>query len=171
MYVNILLQGISNFVLLIKIYFMNAKFLVQSITAVVIYALPVTAVSQIKTKEKPIQQIDTNQNQKHMEYKVNIGRIDVPAASIPEFKKQSVLTPKYLQTLPGYVTGDYYEMTDESGDLHMISVVTWQNQEAYEKAQKALKKHYEELGFNRMEFVQRLNLKIKHEAFSVLNIN
>ena len=150
---------------------MKASFVVQSITAAVIFSLPFTVIAQTNGKVEIIKQMDTNKNQQHMEYKVNIGRIDVPKASIEEFRKQSALSPRYLKTLPGYIKGDYYEMTDESGDLHMMSVVTWQNKEYYENAQMTLKKHYEEIGFNRMEFVQRLNLKIKYEAYSLLEIN
>ena len=103
-----------------------------------------------------------------MSYKVNIGKIDVPQTSIEEFRKQSTQTPIYLKTLPGFVKGDYYEMIDDMGNLHMMSVVTWENTEYYEKAQVALKKHYEEIHFNRMEFVQRLGLTIKYDAYSVV---
>ena len=150
---------------------MKAAFVVQSIMAVVIFSLPFTVVAQANGKEKTIKQMDTIKNQQHMDYKVNIGRIDVPKASIEEFRKQSAISPRYLKSLPGYIKGDYYEMTDDSGDLHMMSVVTWQNKEYYENAQRTLKKHYEETGFNRMEFVQRLNLKIKYEEYSLLEIN
>ncbi|MEJ1239324.1 hypothetical protein WBG78_14400 [Chryseolinea sp. T2] len=105
-----------------------------------------------------------------MNYKVNIGRIDVPKASIEEFKKQSTQTPRYLQTLPGFVKGDYYEMKDDSGNLHMMSVVTWENTEYYEEAQKALARHYEQIHFNRMEFVQRLGLTVRYDTFSELEM-
>ncbi|MDF2191258.1 hypothetical protein [Paraflavitalea sp. CAU 1676] len=150
---------------------MKRAFVVQSMVAAVIFSLPYTVNPQSHGKDKITKQMDTNKNQQHMDYKVNIGRIDVPKASIEDFKKQSAMAPRYLKSLPGYIKGDYFEMTDESGDLHMISVVTWQNKEFYENAQITLKKHYEEIGFNRMEFVQRLNLKIKYEAYSLLEIN
>lgn len=150
---------------------MKRAFVVQSMVAAAIFSLPYTVNPQSHGKEKTIKQMDTNKNQQHMDYKVNIGRIDVPKASIEDFKKQSAMSPRYLKTLPGYIKGDYFEMTDESGDLHMISVVTWQNKKYYENAQMTLKKHYEEIGFNRMEFVQQLNLKIKYEAYSLLEIN
>ncbi|MGC3945730.1 MAG: hypothetical protein QM762_14615 [Chryseolinea sp.] len=105
-----------------------------------------------------------------MNYKVNIGRIDVPKGSVEEFRKQSTQTPRYLKTLPGYVKGDYYEMQDDSGNLHMMSVVTWENTECYEAAQAALARHYEEIHFNRKEFVQRLGLSIRYDTFSALEM-
>ena len=145
--------------------------MLKSIITAGIFFLPFVAAAQTNGKANTIHQTDTTKNQQHMDYKVNIGKIDVPKASIEEFRKQVGVTPKYLKTLPGYVKGDYYEMTDDTGDLHVMSVVTWQNKEYYEKAQAALKKHYEETGFNRMEFVQRLNLKIKYETYSLQEMN
>jgi len=107
-------------------------------------------------------------NKSKMSYKVNIGKIVVPKESIVEFKKQVTATPEYLKTLPGYVSGDYYEMIDESGNLHMVSVVTWENENAYKAAQTQLKKHYEEIQFNRMEFTQRLNVKVEYGAYDLM---
>ena len=127
--------------------------------------------AQANDQQNTVGQSTTIKNQKRMNYKVNIGKIDVPKASIEEFRKQSSQTPIYLKTLSGFVKGDYYEMTDESGNLHMVSVTTWENSEYYERAQAALKNHYAEIHFNRMEFVQRLGLTIKYDAYSVLEMN
>jgi len=109
-------------------------------------------------------------NKTKMSYKVNIGKIVVPKESIVEFRKQVTATPQYLKTLPGYVSGDYYEMIDESGNLHMMSVVTWENESAYKAAQLQLKKHYEEIHFNRMEFTQRLNVTVEYGAYDLLEL-
>ena len=133
----------------------------------------ISFVSQAQTngEQNTAGQTITIKNQKQMDYKVNIGKIDVPKASIEEFRKQSSQTPIYLRTLPGFVKDAYYEMTDDSGNLHMMSVTVWENDEYYKKAQATLKKHYEDIHFNRMEFVQHLGLTVKHDAYSVLEIN
>ena len=78
-----------------------------------------------------------------MDYKVNIGKITVPKTSVEAFKKQVGVTPAFLKTLAGYVDGDYFETVDETGNLHMVSVVTWQNESSYKNAQLELKKYYE----------------------------
>jgi len=127
--------------------------------------------AQTNDQQNKVGQSATIKNQKQMNYKVNIGKIDVPKASIEEFRMQSSQTPIYLRTLPGFVKDDYYEMTDDLGNLHMMSLTVWENDGYYKGAQAALKKHYEEIHFNRMEFVQRLGLTVKYDAYSVLEIN
>jgi hypothetical protein len=110
---------------------------------------------------------DTIKSKHQMSYKVNIGRITVPKEVIEEFRKQASITPSFLKNLPGYVKGDYYEMFDEAGNLHLLSVVTWENEMYYRNAQLELNKYYEQIHFNRMEFVKRLNLSIEYVAYNV----
>jgi heme-degrading monooxygenase HmoA len=165
------LQITCKFAPSLKYIFMKTAFAQGTIMAVVSFLLPFTVIGQTNGKEKIINQTGTFKTKNRMDYKVNIGRIDVPKASIEEFRTQSSQTPIYLRTLPGFVKDDYYEMTDDLGNLHMMSVTVWENDGYYKKAQEALKKHYEEIHFNRMDFVQHLGLTVKYDAYSVLEIN
>ena len=150
---------------------MQSKHILKLVALSGIFFTSFATLAQTNDQQNTTGQSITIKNQKQMNYKVNIGKIDVPKASIEEFRKQSSQTPIYLRTLPGFVKDDYYEMTDELGNLHMMSVTVWENDEYYKKAQATLKKHYEEIHFNRMEFVQHLGLTVKYEAYSVLEIN
>lgn len=110
-------------------------------------------------------QTDTTKIKKQMNIKANIGKITVPQAAIQEFKKQASVTPIFLKSLPGYIKGEYYEMYDEAGNLHLISVVVWEDETYYRNAQMELKKYYEQIHFNRAEFVKRLNVSIEYGAY------
>lgn len=150
---------------------MQLKHIFKPAILSVIFFTSFASHAQLINQQNTVGQSITSKNKKQMNYKVNIGKIDVPKAFIEEFKKQSTQTPVYLRTLPGFVKDDYYEMLDDSGNLHMISITVWENDAYYKRAQATLKKHYEEIHFNRMEFIQQLGLTVKYEAYSVLEIN
>jgi hypothetical protein len=107
----------------------------------------------------------SNEKQK-MENKAVIGNVFVPKSSLEEFRKQNV-TGKFLKTLPGFVKGDSYEMLDEAGNLTLISVTIWSNQESYEHAENSLKEYYKSINFNPMTYRERLKIIAKHGLYSI----
>ena len=93
----------------------------------------------------------------------------------------------YMEGILGSETADHCEVTEIPEDIYIQAEAEYKesleklkdieqrtyrlNDEYYKKAQALLKKHYEEIHFNRMEFVQHLGLTVKYEAYSVLEIN
>jgi hypothetical protein len=98
--------------------------------------LPLTSKAQPNYK-KDVAKSDSLNPKKSMEKKIIVGEIEVPVNSIEPFRKQMHVTPNYLKNLPGYVTGEMYEMTDDSGTLHVLSITTWNNEESYNNARKS----------------------------------
>jgi hypothetical protein len=101
-----------------------------------------------------------------MENKIVIGKIVVPKNSIEEFKKQNV-TGSFLKTLPGFLKGESYERYDESGNLIMITVTTWSNQDSYSNAVDALKVYYKTIKFNPIAFREKLKIVAEHSVYSL----
>src|SRR5882757_3295074 len=89
--------------------------------------LPIMSRAQSSYSKKSITRSDSLKTKNQMENKIVIGKIVVPKNSIEAFRKQLPVTPNYLKTLPGYVKGEMYEMTDDAGSLHIISIVVWDN--------------------------------------------
>src|SRR6185369_4188942 len=101
-------------------------------------------------------QTGISKNKQYMESKVVIGKIYIPKNSIEDFRKQAGVTPAFLKTQQGFIKNEVYEKTDDSGNLHVITIVTWQNQESYMHAQQSLTEYYKKINFDRMEFRDRL---------------
>jgi hypothetical protein len=111
-------------------------------------------------------QLNSSNNQQKMENKIVIGKVFVPKSSLEEFRKQNV-TSSFLKALPGFLKGESYEMLDDSGNLNLITVTTWLNQESYENAEKSLKEHYKSINFNPMTYRERLKIVAEHGVYSM----
>lgn len=61
----------------------------------------------------------------------------------------------------------YYEMLDSAGNLNLVSVTTWANQETYEHAEKSLKEYYKSIHFNPMTYRERLKITAEHGVYSI----
>lgn len=105
-------------------------------------------------------------NTQKMESKILIGEVFIPKNSINEFYKQNVTTA-FLKKQTGFVEGKIYERIDVSGNLHWLTVTTWQSQQAYENAQKALKEYYKNIHFNPMAFREKLGITAEHELYTL----
>jgi hypothetical protein len=90
-----------------------------------------------------------------MENRIVIEKLFVPKPSIEEFKKKNV-TGNFLKECPGFVKGESYEKLDDSGNLTLVLVANWESTEAYENAQNALRKYYDDLNFDRVQYIERL---------------
>jgi hypothetical protein len=111
-------------------------------------------------------QIDSLIPNRKMENKIVIGKVIIPKNSIEEFRKQNV-TSGFLKTLKGYVKGEIYEMIDATGNLNMITVTTWLNQESYSNAQVSLAEYYKTIKFDPKAFRERLGIVAEHGLYSI----
>jgi heme-degrading monooxygenase HmoA len=143
---------------------LNAKFPALLIVAGVLLC-PIVSKAQSSYSKKATIQTDSLKTKKAMEKKIVVGKIEVPAKSIEAFRKQVHVTPNYLKTLPGYVAGEMYEMTDDSGTLHVLSITTWDNDESYKNAQQKLSAYYKEINFDRMAFREKLQIAADYALY------
>jgi heme-degrading monooxygenase HmoA len=107
-----------------------------------------------------------SKNKSNMENKIVIGRIYVPKNSIEEFRKQAGVTPSFLKTLPGFIKNEVFEKFDDTGNLHFITIVIWQDQQSFMNAQQALTEYYKKINFDRMQFRDRLKITADYEVYS-----
>jgi len=142
------------------------KFETKMLFVIGILFLPFAGKTQQNNNEKLINQPGSIKIKHQMESKIVIGKIFVPQNSIEEFRKQAPVTPDFLKTLQGFVKNEAYEMADDSGNLHVITVVTWQNDTCYNNAQHALADYYQKIKFNRMEFRERLKITAEYGVYS-----
>ena len=110
------------------------------------------------------QTIKTN----NMNNKIVIGNIYVPKAAIEEFKKQFNLSNDFLKNQPGYLGLLAFEHTDDSGNLNVVTVATWQNEELATRARQSMQAEYKRINFNQTEYYERLQIKASREIYNVL---
>lgn len=133
--------------------------------------VPGLSIAQSGYGKKTMVQSDSLKTKNAMEKKIVIGKIDVPKKSIEAFRKQVYVTPNYLKKLPGFVTGEMYEMTDDAGTLHVMSITTWDNEQSYTNAQKKLADYYKEINFDRMAFREKLQITADYALYAEMLSN
>lgn len=83
--------------------------------------------------------------------KIFIDKITVPEAAIPQFTERLNYNTIFLEKQPGLTKNTHYQRTDEQGNLIVITVAVWENDEAVEKAKAAVQEDYRRQGINLTE--------------------
>jgi predicted ester cyclase len=97
-----------------------------------------------------------------------IDKFSIPKANIEAFKKQMNEVRGGLRTLPGYVKGEAFEQYDNEGNLTIVTLAIWENQQKQDEAKAAVQAEFKRRGFNAAEFYQQLNIKLERGQYSLL---
>lgn len=108
-------------------------------------------------------QVKTN----HPDDKIHlIDKFFIPKNSIEEFTRQMNYNRSFIKSLPGFVKDEVYEQKDEEGNLTIITVAAWQSQDSLNNAKSAIQAEFKRIGFNPIEFYQRLNIKMERGLYN-----
>jgi hypothetical protein len=97
-----------------------------------------------------------------------IDKFFVPKNSINEFKQKMNYNRTYVSNLLGYVKGDAFEQKDAEGNLTIITIAIWENQDKLNNAKNSMQTEFKRLNFNPNEFYQRLNIKVERGLYKKL---
>jgi hypothetical protein len=75
----------------------------------------------------------------------------------------------FIKNLPGFVKDEAYEQFDEAGNLIIITIAVWQDHDSLNNARNTVQTEYKRIGFNPVEFYQRLNIKIERGIYNELH--
>jgi len=95
---------------------------------------------------------------------VLIDKVTVPANSKEEFLPRMNMSREFVKKQPGFIKDEFFEQTDEHGDLIYITIVVWENEEAFDKARHAVQAEYQREGFDLPGFCKRLNIKLERNG-------
>lgn len=98
-----------------------------------------------------------------------IDKFIVPKNASEEFFSRMGFIRTFLKSLPGYVGEEAYERTNEDGNLVVITIAVWENQDALSKAKEAVQAEYKRVGFNPAEMFKRLNISIERGIYNQLS--
>lgn len=97
-----------------------------------------------------------------------IDQFSIPEKSIPEFIKQMNLNRDFVKTLPGYIKGEGFQHYDKDGNLILITIAVWENQDQLNKAKSAIQTEFKRTGFNPSVFYKLLQIKMERGEFTSL---
>lgn len=94
-----------------------------------------------------------------------VDKFFVPKTSIDEFIKQMRYNRAFIANLSGYIRGEAFEKTDGEGNLTVMTIALWENQDKLNEAKQAVQTEFKRIGFNSAEFYQQLNIKMEREIY------
>lgn len=97
-----------------------------------------------------------------------VDKFFVPKNSIDEFSKQMKYNRAFIANLSGYIKGEAFEKMDNDGNLIIMTIAVWENQDKLNEAKEAVQTEFKRIGFNPTEFYQRLNIKMEREQYKRL---
>lgn len=97
-----------------------------------------------------------------------VDKFFVPKISIEEFTKQMKYNRTFIANLSGYIKGEAFEKVDNDGNLTIITIAGWENQDKLNEAKEAVQAEFKRIRFNPTEFYQRLNIKMEREQYKNL---
>ncbi|WP_211297879.1 antibiotic biosynthesis monooxygenase family protein [Prolixibacter denitrificans] len=103
------------------------------------------------------------------ERQVLIDKFYVPKEAKSEFVNRMMLNRHFIKNLPGFITDNVYEHTDEEGNFIYVTVAIWQNSAALDKAKEAVQQEYKRINFAPPEMLNRLHIKMEREIYSELD--
>jgi len=99
---------------------------------------------------------------------VLIDKFEVPASALTEFTERMNYNRNFIKKLDGFVHDAAYKHTNDAGNLVIVTIAVWENAGVIEKAKIAVQTEYQRIGFNMVDFITTLGIKIERGIFEEL---
>ncbi|MFZ6013395.1 MAG: ester cyclase [Bacteroidota bacterium] len=97
-----------------------------------------------------------------------IDKFFVPKNSIEEFTQRMNYNRSYIKNLPGFVEDTAYQLQDADGNYSIVTTAIWESQDHLTNAKNAVQAEYKRVGFNPVEFYERLGIKMERGIYNKL---
>jgi heme-degrading monooxygenase HmoA len=94
-----------------------------------------------------------------------IDKFVLPENAKTEFLQRMNYNRTFLKKQPGFISDAAYERTDEDGNLVIVTVAIWENEDAIAKAKAAVQAEYKRIGFNMPAMLERLKITIERATY------
>jgi len=75
----------------------------------------------------------------------------------------------FIKGLPGFIDDQILvEQSDNKDTLTVMTIAVWENQDKVNAAKISVQNEYKRIGFNPAEFMQKLNIKMERDQYSIL---
>ena len=94
-----------------------------------------------------------------------IDKIFIPKSSIPEISERSAMIARFIKSLPGLVSEEEFEQEDADGNLTLITIAVWENEDSIGAARKSVQARFYGTGENTHDLMGRLNVKMERGIY------
>jgi heme-degrading monooxygenase HmoA len=108
-------------------------------------------------------------NLKNSNHIFRVDRFKVPAAARDQFLERARASHDLLRTIPGFVEDFFLERSDDSGVSNIVTIVVWQDAQAFHSAKATVEQQYQKRGYNPGEVLNRLGIEADMAAYTQLN--
>lgn len=91
---------------------------------------------------------------------VLVDMFSVPTDKKDAFLAQTDIARDVVKQLDGFVEGHTYELQGDAEQFNILTVVIWQDKQAYENARARVAHEYEQRGFNPLKTVQTMGVQM-----------
>ncbi|CAL1519488.1 antibiotic biosynthesis monooxygenase [Chitinophaga sp. MM2321] len=104
-----------------------------------------------------------------MKAHILIDKFIVPSAAKEEFYNQVRVRRAFIKSLPGFIADHAYEQLTTEAQFSFVTVVIWENEEAFINARQAATAAYEKQGFDLAGMLKRLNIQIDRASYQEID--
>jgi heme-degrading monooxygenase HmoA len=90
----------------------------------------------------------------------------VPEAAKQEFKEAALKARSFIETLPGYVEGSFYEQAGGESQYNFFTTAVWQDEAAFETAKQAVLTEYQRRNYDPAETRKRLGIQQARSTYN-----
>lgn len=95
-----------------------------------------------------------------------VDKFFIPNNAIKEFTQRMQYNRNFIKTLPGFLNDKVIARHDTSGNLELVTIAEWENQDYLDNAKIRVQKEYQRIDFNPADFTKRLNIVMERQQYS-----
>lgn len=96
-----------------------------------------------------------------------VDKFIIPKNAIAEFTQRMEYNRNFIKSIPGFIKDEVIGYEDTHGNLNLMTIAVWQNQDQLEKAKLLVQAEYKKINFNPAEFTERLDIKMERAVYKV----
>lgn len=94
-----------------------------------------------------------------------VDKFFIPKSATEEFIQRMQYNWDFIKQLPGFIKHEVIVYNDTNGDLILMTIAVWKNQEYLDNAKTLVQTEYKKTNFNPKEFMERLNIKMERQMY------
>jgi len=94
-----------------------------------------------------------------------IDKIFIPKTSVPETLERSAMIAGFIKTQPGLLSEEEFEQEDADGNITLITIALWENEDSLGNARKSVQDRFYGDGENTQDLMARLNVKMERGIY------
>lgn len=94
-----------------------------------------------------------------------VDKFIIPKNAVEEFVQRMEYNRDIIRSFPGFIKDEVIFSMDTNGDLTLMTIAVWQNQDFLDKAKLLVEAEYKKIDFNQAKFIKQLNIKTERKVY------